>query len=93
MNEPGMLFYVCWLLFIIGVVIVTSRRRVKAMKAAAQDAGLSGIRADLFGRVSSSWRGYVVRWRMLGGGRNGPERAVVEIVAGGLSADRAATPA
>jgi len=79
MIDPGTLFFLCWVIVIIGVVLVTARRRVKALKAAAQDAGLTAIRADLFGRVISSWRGYVVTWGMAGGGRDGPERAVVEI--------------
>jgi hypothetical protein len=86
MNEPGMvLLYLGWLIVILVVVVVVSLRRVKAMKAAAQKAGLSGIRANLIGRVSGSWRGYAVTLRMFGGGRSGPERAVVEI--------RASTPA
>ncbi len=80
-NSGITLLYVGWMIFIVLIVIVVSRRRVKAMKAAAQSAGLSDIRAGFMGRVSGSWRGYTVTWRMFGGGKSGPERGVVEIAA------------
>src|SRR5258708_8295998 len=69
------------MVFIICIVIVVSRRRVKAMQGAAQKAGLTGVRTSFIGRVSGSWRGYTVTWRMFGGGKSGPERGVVEIAA------------
>lgn len=82
MREPAVvLLYVGWLIIIICVVIIVSRRRVKAMKLAAHNAGLADIRANFLGRVTGSWRGYTVTWRMVGGGRSGPERAIVEIAA------------
>ena len=80
-NSAVILLYAGWMVFIILIVIVVSRRRVKAMKAAAESAGLSDIRAGFMGRVSGSWRGYRVTWRMFGGGKSGPERGVVEIAA------------
>src|SRR5258708_4628843 len=74
-------FFVLWLIFVVSVAFIVSRRRAAAMKAAAQNAGLSNIRAHFLGRVTGSWRGYTVTLRMLGGGKSGPERAVVEIAA------------
>jgi hypothetical protein len=80
-NSAVILLYAGWMVFIVCIVIVVSRRRVKAMQAAAQKAGLSGVRTSFLGRVTGSWRGYTVTLRMFGGGKSGPERAVVEIAA------------
>lgn len=74
-------FFVFWLIFVVGVAVFVSRRRAAAMKIAARNAGLSGIRTRLWGDVLGSWRGYMVTLRIRGGGRDGPERAVVEIAA------------
>ena len=66
---------------VFGITIFVTRMRTTAMKAAAQNAGLSGVRARFWGDVLGSWRGYTVRLLIRGGGRNGPERATVEIAA------------
>jgi len=75
------LFYLAWLVLVLGVAVIVSRRRVKAMKVAAERAGIAGVSATVFGRVKGSWSGHPVTLRMMGGGRSGPERAVVEIAA------------
>lgn len=75
------LFFIVWVIIVLGVTVFVTRMRMKAMKAAAQNAGLSGVRARFWGDVVGSWRGYTVKLLIRGGGRNGPERAVVEIAA------------
>src|SRR5260370_14043755 len=80
-----MLLGVLWVAVIVGVNRPFAARRVavvmNAVQSVAQTAGLSDVRSRSFDRVLSSWRGYLVTWWIRGGGRDGPERVVVEIAA------------
>src|SRR5258708_17748229 len=80
-----MLLGVLWVSVIVGVNLLFSARRtavlMNAVQSVAQTAGLSDVRSRSFDRVLGSWRGYSVTWWIRGGGRDGPERVVVEIAA------------
>jgi hypothetical protein len=78
LSEPT--FFVLWFLFIIGIVVFVMQRKVTALKLAAQSVGLGDVQFRfLKGGITGMWQGRSVLWRFRGGGRNGPERAVVEI--------------
>jgi len=80
MKEYGpALGFLAWISFVIVVAVVVPRLRAKRVEPLALASGITEVRSRFTGDVVGQWRGYSVKWRLHGGGRNGPERAVIEI--------------
>ena len=76
-----LLAFVGWFCFVLAVVTLVQRLRSKKIALVAEAIGMADVRRRFFGDIIAQWRGYNVKWMLRGGGRNGPERAVIEITA------------
>lgn len=77
----GPLVFVAVAVVVVIVALSIARRRIDAMKRFAQSAGLTDVRTDAWLNVIGSWKGYIVKFQVIGAARNGPEHVSVEIAA------------
>jgi hypothetical protein len=77
---PLLLFF-GWVCLMILVVTLVPRMRGKRVALLAAATGLAEVRVRYTGEVAAQWRGDGVTWVLRGGGKSGPERAVIDIAA------------